>query len=127
MTDTTTIRPISGLPARISQSLEVLWTRHSGQHPGLVETAIRGNVVICKLSGGVVAFSEGMVAPPARSAAVPADATYTTDAVAAVGRLTRQRVSSLVSSHDREADVATEVFTLEASLLKGSPRGSRSV
>jgi hypothetical protein len=28
-------------------------------------------------------------------------------------RLTRQRVSSFVSSHDADTDVATEIFTLE--------------
>jgi len=47
---------------------------------------------------------------------------YKRDAVAAVVNLTRQRVSSFVSSHDRDTDVATEVFTLEPSLQKGRPR-----
>jgi hypothetical protein len=36
-------------------------------------------------------------------------------------RLTRQRVASFVSSHDRETDVATEVFTLEPSFRRGAP------
>jgi hypothetical protein len=36
--------------------------------------------------------------------------------------LTRQRVSSFMSSHDRDTDVATEIFTLEPSLGKGRPR-----
>jgi hypothetical protein len=49
-------------------------------------------------------------------------ASYKKDAVAAVVRLTRQRVMSFVSSHDRDTDVATEVFTLEPSLLQGRPR-----
>jgi hypothetical protein len=43
------------------------------------------------------------------------------DAVAAVVRLTRQRVTSFVSSHDRDTDVATEVFTLEPSFNRGAP------
>jgi hypothetical protein len=36
-------------------------------------------------------------------------------------KLTRQRVASFVSSHDRDTDVATEVFTLEPSLSRGAP------
>jgi hypothetical protein len=35
--------------------------------------------------------------------------------------VTRQRVASFVSSHDRDTDVATEVFTLEPSLRRGAP------
>jgi hypothetical protein len=49
-------------------------------------------------------------------------AEYKRAAVAAVTRVTRQRVVSFVSSHDRDTDVATEVFTLEASLSRGAPR-----
>jgi hypothetical protein len=49
------------------------------------------------------------------------EATYKQEAVAAVGRVMRQRVASFVSSHDRDTDVATEVFTLEPSLSRGAP------
>ena len=52
-------------------------------------------------------------------------AAYKRDAVAAVVRLTRQRVACFVSSHDRDTDVATEVFTLEPSLSRGAPRAER--
>ncbi len=48
-------------------------------------------------------------------------AAYKREAIAAVARLTRQRVASLVSSHDRDTDVATEVFTLEPSFKRGAP------
>jgi hypothetical protein len=48
-------------------------------------------------------------------------AAYKQEAVAAVVRVTRQRVVSFVSSHDRDTDVATEVFTLEPSLRRGDP------
>jgi hypothetical protein len=42
--------------------------------------------------------------------------------------VTRQRVASFVSSHDRDTDVATEVFTLEPSLRRGAPAlGERRV
>jgi len=47
---------------------------------------------------------------------------YKRDAVAAVVRLTRQRVTSFLSSHDQDTDVATEIFTLEPSLKKGRSR-----
>jgi hypothetical protein len=50
-------------------------------------------------------------------------AAYKREAVAAVVRVTRQRVASFVSSHDRETDIATEVFTLEPSLSRGAPGG----
>ena len=43
------------------------------------------------------------------------------EAIAAVARLTRQRVASLVSSHDRDTDVTTEVFTVEPSFKRGAP------
>ena len=52
-------------------------------------------------------------------------AAYKRDAVAAVVRLTRQRVASFMSSHDRDTDVATEVFTLEPSFGRGAPRAER--
>lgn len=127
MTDTGTTQQGAGLPAQISQSLELVWTRHSGRRPRAVETAIRGNVVICDVRGGAVEFSEGMLEPaastPPESAEDDGASSYSTDAVAVVGRLTRQRVRLLASTLDREADVATERFVLEPSLLNGgTPR-----
>jgi hypothetical protein len=52
----------------------------------------------------------------------PTLADYKRDAVAAVVGVTQQRVTSFFSSHDRDSDVATEIFTLEPSLGKGRPR-----
>lgn len=40
-------------------------------------------------------------------------AAYKRDAQDAVVRLTRRRVTSFISSHDPDTDVATEVFKLE--------------
>jgi hypothetical protein len=117
MTDRERPSPSAGLPGRVSESLEALWTHYAGAPPGDVQTAIRGNVIICTLSGGVVEFSEGMVAPPTvgpGSTGDPAGSDYRTDVIAAVVDLTHQPVRSLVSSHDGETDVATEVFTLAA-------------
>jgi uncharacterized protein YbcI len=103
----------ASLSDKISGSVGSLWNDYANQRPREVRTEIRGNVVTCKLVDVV-----GEVNP----------AGYRRDAVAAVVRLTRQRVTSFVSSHDRGTDVATEVFTLEPSLQNGRPKGrSRSV
>ena len=66
-----------------------------------------------------------MIAPRARDTVWRRQLTpaaYKREAVAAVVGLTRQRVASFVSSHDRDTDVATEVFTLEPSFGRGAPR-----
>ena len=72
------------------------------------------------LVDGVDAFNRRMIAPQTRDTARAVGkltpAAYKQEAVAAVVRLTRQRVTSFASSHDRDTDVATEIFTLEPSL-----------
>jgi hypothetical protein len=50
-------------------------------------------------------------------------ADYKLDAVSAVTRVSHQRVTSFVSSHDPDTDVATETFTLEALPDRGATRG----
>ena len=71
------------------------------------------------LVDGVDDFNQSMIAPqPLDTARVAGKLTatiYKREAVAAVAKLTRQRVASFVSSHDRDTDVATEIFTLEPS------------
>ena len=66
-----------------------------------------------------------MIAPQARDTVRGVGrltpAAYKREAVAAVVGLTRQRVASFVSSHDRDTDVATEMFTLEPSFGRGAP------
>lgn len=120
---------MSGFPnlsAELTQSLTSLWTRYAGQGPTSARTEIRGNVVTCQLTDAVGDFHKSMIAPQARDSVrgvgKPTVADYKREAVAAVCDLTRQRVTSLVSSHDPDTDVATEVFTLEPSLGKGRPR-----
>jgi hypothetical protein len=75
------------------------------------------------------AFVSSMIAPrtrdTVRGAGKLSPAAYKREAVAAVVRLTRQRVASFVSSHDRDTDVATEVFTLEPSFKRGAPPVAR--
>jgi hypothetical protein len=121
---TATTRLPNGLPAELTQSLISLWTRYAGKAPTDVRTEIRGNVVTCVLVDVVGDFNTNMDAAQAKNVQGAAKLTpeaYKRDAVAAVVRLTRQRVALFVSSHDRDTDVATEVFTLEPSFKRGAP------
>ncbi|MQA75422.1 MAG: DUF2294 family protein [Solirubrobacterales bacterium] len=117
------------LSTELTKSLTSLWTRYAGKRPTNAQTEIRGNVVTCVLADAVGDFNKSMIAPQTRDTVRGADmltpAAYKRDAVAAVVRVTRQRVASFVSSHDRDTDVATEVFTLEPSLSRGAPRAAR--
>ena len=74
-------------------------------------------------------FNQSMIAPQTRDTVRGVGrltpAAYKREAVAAVVGLTRQRVASFVSSHDRDTDVATEIFTLEPSFGRGAPRQER--
>lgn len=123
MTDPRGSRPV-GLPAEITKALRSLWTRYAGAPPARARTEIRGNVVTCVLVDAVDDFNRSMIAPdphdPIRSDRLT-PARYKSEAIAAVVKLTRQRVTSLLSSHDVDTDVATEVFTLEPSLGRGAP------
>jgi uncharacterized protein YbcI len=114
------------LSAELSKSLSSLWTRYAGKRPIQVRTEIRGNVVTCQLIDAVGDFNKTMIAPQTGDSVggrgKPSLAEYKRDAVSAVVGLTRQRVMSFVSNHDRDTDVATEVFTLEPSLGEGRPR-----
>jgi uncharacterized protein YbcI len=117
------------MSADLSESLASLWTRYAGKRPTSARTEIDGNVVTCVLVDAVADFNRSMIAPQAhdtvRGVGELTPATYKREAVAAVVRLTRQRVASFLSSHDRDTDVATEVFSLEPSLSRGAPRGER--
>jgi hypothetical protein len=122
------------LSAELTKSLVGLWTRYAGKRPTDARTEIRGNVVTCVLADAVGDFNKSMID---RSMIAPrtgdiiagvgrlTPAAYKREAVAAVVRVTRQRVASFVSSHDRDTDVATEVFTLEPSLSRGAPPAER--
>jgi hypothetical protein len=120
-----TARLPNGLPAELTKSLVSLWTRYAGRPPTNARTEIRGNVVTCVLIEAVGDYNRSMVARQTRDTVQGVGkltpAAYKREAVAAVVRLTRQRVASFVSSHDRDTDVATEVFTLEPSFSRGAP------
>lgn len=117
------------LSTELTKSLASLWTRYAGKRPTNGQTEIRGNVVTYVLADAVGDFNKSMIAPQTRDTVrgvgMLTPAAYKRDAVAAVVRVTRQRVASFVSSHDRDTDVATEVFTLEPSLSRGAPRAAR--
>jgi hypothetical protein len=115
----------TGLAAEITEAFVSLWTRYAGTPPTDARTEIRGNVVTCVLVDAVADYNRSMIAQQTRDTAEAIGETaarYKREAVAAVTRLTRQRVVSFMSSHDRDTDVATEVFTLEPSLSRGAPR-----
>ena len=113
-----------GLPVEITRSLASLWTRYAGDPPSDVRTELRGDVVTCVLVDAVDAFDKRLAASvrEGQGDGSRALARYKAEAVKTVGRLTRQRVSSFVSSHDRETDVATEIFTLEPPVRRQSRR-----
>ena len=127
MTDTmsATARLPNGLAAEITRSLVSLWTQYAGRAPSNARTEIRGNLVTCVLVDAVGDYNRSMVARQTRDTVQGvgklSPAAYKREAVAAVVRLTRQRVASFVSSHDRDTDVATEVFRLEPSFNRGAP------
>jgi uncharacterized protein YbcI len=117
------------LSAELTNSLTSIWTHYAGKPPAEGRTEIRGNVVTYVLADAVGDFNKRMIAPQTRDTVRGVGrltlAAYKREAVAAVVRVTRQRVTSFVSSHDRDTDVATEIFTLEPSLGRGAPRGER--
>ena len=117
------------LSAELTESLASLWTQYAGKRPSDGRTEIRGNVVTCALADAVGDFNQSMIAPQegdtVRGVGKLTPAAYKRDAVAAVVRVTRQRVASFLSSHDRDTDVATEIFTLEPSLSRGRPPAER--
>jgi uncharacterized protein YbcI len=126
VTDPRRSRLPASLSARISRAFGSLWTEYADKRPNEIRTEIRGNVVTCQLIDAVGVFNGSMSAPQThdtvRGVGKLTPAGYKRDAVAAVVRLTRQRVTSFVSSHDQFTDVATEVFTWEPSLPTGRPR-----
>jgi len=121
----TAARLPNGLPAELTSALVSLWTEYAGKPPTNARTEIRGNVVTCVLVGAVGNYNRSVLTPQTRDTVRGVGkltpAAYKREAVAAVVRLTRQRVASFVSRHDRETDVATEVFTLEPSFRRGAP------
>ena len=118
-----------GLPSRLAGALVSVWTEYAGRRPVGARIDLTGNVLTFVLADAVGDFNRSMVAgqtgDTVRGVGKLTVAAYRREAVATVARLTRQRVTSFVSDHDRDTDVATEVFTLEPSFARGAARGQR--
>lgn len=112
------------MPTEVTRSLTAVWKRYAIERPTEAETEIDGSVVRCVLRGAVESFEKGMAAQsdgdgkPARDLK-----TYRRDAAAAVSRATHKRVLAVISDHDAETDVATEVFVLDGG-FREVPMGS---
>lgn len=103
----------------ITENMVALWTRYAGRGPTSAYTGIRGNTVTISLVDAVANFEERIPQPKTDVARAMTLESYKREAVATVGRLTRQRVASLTSTHDRKTDIATEVFQLQESRVNG--------
>ncbi len=126
------------LSADISTTMEALWTRYAGAGPISTRTEIHEDEVTVSLAG-VVANFERRTAPDGGAETAPLTlASYKREAQATIGRLTHRRVLSITTGHDRESDVAIDVFKLEQAdpvvigpddarraRLRRAPRGAR--
>ena len=117
MTDPPAPRPESAIRADITDALAAVWIRYAGKRPTAVRTQIRDNVVTCVLVDAVSDHDASLAASETSNAVAGASrlnsAAYKSDAAAIVTDLTGRRMTSFISSHDPETDVATETFTLE--------------
>ena len=117
MTDPPGPRSEYGLRADITDALVAVWIRYSGKRPDAARTEIRDNVVTRVLVDAIGDDDAGLIAAQTQDAAEGAGgltlAAYKSDAAAMVANLTGRRVTSFISSHDPDTDVATETFTLE--------------
>jgi hypothetical protein len=113
MTDTVTTLPEDALQTEITDALVAVWARHCGKHPTAARTEIRDNIVICVLVDCDAALFDSEAADAVAGASSVASAVYKSEAAATVAALTGRRVTSFISSHDADTDVATETFTLE--------------
>jgi uncharacterized protein YbcI len=116
-----TAAPADGLRTEISDALVEIWVRYAGNHPTAVRTEIRDNVVTCRLIDSVGDYDAGLIEAqernPVSSASTRRDAAYKSEAAATVANLMGRRVTSFISSHDRDTNAATETFTLERTLF----------
>ena len=119
MIDQKTMRGGASSTTRISEAIRQVWANYSPSRPCTVRTEISGDVVTCQIVDAVATFDRAIAAPGSYLVRPTLD-TYKKDAIAAVVGVTRQRVTRLMSSHDRDTDVATEVFMLEPSARSGS-------
>ncbi|MDX6588556.1 MAG: hypothetical protein QOI31_3029 [Solirubrobacterales bacterium] len=118
------------LSADVTEALVALWTDYAGVIPTEAHTEIDGNTVTCVLADGVSEFNiatDTTLDGYKPHGVAMTLANYKREAVSEVTRVTHQRVISFLSSHDSDTNVATETFTLGASLRRGAPRTTTSV
>src|SRR4051812_17546265 len=103
MTELRIARAAHGLSAEITQAFVSLWTRYAGRRPAEARTEVRGNVITCVMVDAAGAAGEKTGASSADALDPrPSRRAYRREAVAAIVRLTRQRVASFVSRYDPE-------------------------
>jgi hypothetical protein len=117
VTDTVIAPPEDALRAEITDALVAVWVRFGGKHPAVARTEIRDNIIVCVLVDAVGDDDAAPVPSQAGDAVAGSSgvgsAAYKSEAAATVAALTGRRVTSFISSHDADTDVATETFTLE--------------
>ena len=109
------------LPEEISTSLASVWAQYVGERPSDPEIEVDGSVVRWTLKDSVSEFDAGIAASAAAAAEEgegqrPAHTEngYKHAAAAAVTRLTRRRVTAVISKHDAKTGTVTETFILDA-------------
>jgi uncharacterized protein YbcI len=116
-----TAAPADELRTEISDALVEIWVRYAGKQPTAVRTEIRDNVVTCVLIDPAGYHDAGLIEAeernPVPSASRRRDAAYKSEVAATVANLMGRRVTSFISSHDRDTNAATETFTLERTLV----------
>ncbi len=115
MADAEVVHP-AGLRADVSSSFASVWRNYAGERPTDIETRIKGTHVTCVLKGATRQFDEGLAAAAADhdgESRKLTTATFRSDAIHAVTRVTRRKVMAFVSKHDTKTDVATELFILD--------------
>jgi uncharacterized protein YbcI len=121
MSEHATAAPADELRTEITDALVAIWARYAGEPPTAARTEIRDNVVTCVLIDAVSHYDAGLIQAqkqnPPSWASNRRDAAYKSEAAATVAGLMGRRVTSFISSHDRDTNAATEIFTLERRLF----------
>jgi hypothetical protein len=102
------------LSAEVEASVAEVWTRFVGARPVGARMEHEGNVFRFILPSGTEQFERGM----AREDDVPPEsqrtaARYEHAAARAVSKATRRKVDVMISKHDANTGIATEVFIVE--------------
>jgi uncharacterized protein YbcI len=110
----------------ISETMAALWTRYAGLGPSSTYTEVQENEITISLVGVVANFERRTAADGGAANKALTLESYKREASATVGRLTHRHVLSMTTGHNRDSDVATEAFKLEAVADDAeSPGGAR--